>query len=112
MLVRSETSQFKYIENNDFKQIKKERNRFQVNPHFFHDHLETAVKVRVKQVCNEAKIDEQWSCVGKKSNQRCLWHTVCHKTNVLLSYFFGKRKDVFFKEHLAPFGITRFYTDN
>ncbi len=51
----------------------------------------------------------------KKSNQRWLWHAVCHETNTVLAYVFGKRKDVVFKElkeHLAPFGIARFYTDD
>ena len=49
--------------------LKKEKNLVQVNPHFFHDHSETGLKTRVKPVCNEAEIDEQWSFVGKQSNQ-------------------------------------------
>ena len=95
--------------------LKKEKNLLQVNPNFFNHHSETEVKVRVGQVCNEAEIDEQWSFVRKKSNQRWLWHAVCHETNTVLAYVFGKRKDVVFKElkeHLLPFGITRFYTDD
>ena len=77
----------------------------------FRSHSETGVKVRVERVCNDAEIDEQWSFVRKKSNQRWLWHAVCHETNTVLAYVFGKRKDVVFKElkeHLAPFGIARF----
>nr|WP_198246668.1 IS1 family transposase [methane-oxidizing endosymbiont of Gigantopelta aegis] len=36
--------------------------------------------------------------VGNKSNQRWLWHAVDHKTNTVLAYVFGKRKDIVFKE--------------
>lgn len=44
-----------------------------------------------------------------------MWYAVEHETNTVLAYVFGKRKDVVFKElraHLAPLGITRFYTDD
>jgi IS1 family transposase len=53
--------------------------------------------------------------VGKKSNQRWLWHAVDHATNTVIAYVFGKRKDVVFKELkalLAPFKINRYYTDD
>ena len=61
------------------------------------------------------EMDEQWSYVGNKSNQRWLWHAVDHATNTVLAYVFGKRKDDVFKQLktlLAPFNITRFYTDD
>jgi len=29
----------------------------------------------------EAEIDEQWSFVGNKSNQRWLWYAIDHETN-------------------------------
>jgi len=47
-------------------------------------------------VCDE--VDEQWSFVGNKSNQRWIWCAVEHSTNIILAYVFGKRKDVVFKE--------------
>ncbi|SCN47535.1 iso-IS1 ORF2 [methanotrophic endosymbiont of Bathymodiolus azoricus (Menez Gwen)] len=53
--------------------------------------------------------------MGKKSNQRWLWHAVDHVTNTVIAYVFGKRKDVIFKELkvlLAPFKINRYYTDD
>ena len=43
-------------------------------------------------------MDEQWSYVGNKSNQRWLWYAVDHTTNMVLAYVFGKRKDEVFKE--------------
>ena len=67
------------------------------------------------EVAFEAEIDEQWSYVGKKSNQRWLWYAVDHATNTVLAYVFGKRKDEVFKELkslLRPFCITRYDTDD
>ena len=60
-------------------------------------------------------MDEQWSYVGNKSNQRWLWYAVDHATNTVLAYVFGKRKDVVFKKLkalLEPLGISRYYTDD
>ena len=59
-------------------------------------------------------MDEQWSFVRKKSNQRWLWYAVDHATNKVLAYVFGRRKDCVFKQLTAllqPFEIKRFYTD-
>jgi insertion element IS1 protein InsB len=55
-----------------------------------------------------------WSYVGNKENQRWLWHAIDHDSGKILAYTFGKRIDAVFlelKDLLAPFGITRFYTD-
>jgi len=60
-------------------------------------------------------MDEQWSFVGDKSNQRWIWYAVEHSTNTSLAYVFGKRKDVVFKALkalLEPFNIKRYYTDD
>jgi hypothetical protein len=62
----------------------------------------------------EAEVDEMWSFVGSKSQQRWLWHAIDHRTGQILAYVFGSREDAVFvelKELLEPFGITRFYTD-
>lgn len=59
-------------------------------------------------------MDEQWSYVGNKSNQRWLWYAVDHATNTVLAYAFGKRQDKVFEELktlLEPLGICRYYTD-
>ena len=73
------------------------------------------MKVKIELVCEEAELDEQWSFVKKKSNQRWLWYAVDHTTNMVLAYVPGKRKDVVFKQLkslLDPFGIRRYYTDD
>ena len=61
-----------------------------------------------------AELDEMWSYVGKKANQRWLWHAIDHPSGQVLAYVFGQRKDRVFLQLqalLEPFGITRFYTD-
>jgi insertion element IS1 protein InsB len=71
------------------------------------------VTVAIHQV-DEAEVDEMWSDVGSKKEQRWLWHAIDHHTGALLAYAFGRREDEVFlrlKSLLVPFGITRFYTD-
>jgi insertion element IS1 protein InsB len=61
-----------------------------------------------------SELDEMWSYVGKKANQRWLWHAIDHHTGKVLAYVFGRRQDDVFlrlKALLEPLGITRFYTD-
>ncbi len=67
------------------------------------------------QQAGEAEVDEMWSFVGKKGNQRWLWHAIDHHTGKVLAYVFGRREDDVFlqlKALLEPFGLTRFYTDH
>jgi insertion element IS1 protein InsB len=71
------------------------------------------VEVVIRRV-DEAEIDEMWSFVGKKKEQRWLWHAVDHRSGKVLAYVLGARKDEVFlqlKALLEPFGIQRFYTD-
>jgi insertion element IS1 protein InsB len=61
-----------------------------------------------------SELDEMWSYVGKKAQQRWLWHAIDHHTGKVLAYVFGRRQDDVFlrlQALLEPFGITRFYTD-
>ncbi len=61
-----------------------------------------------------SELDEMWSFVGKKAEQRWLWHAIDHHSGRVLAYVFGRRKDEVFLQLqalLEPFGITRFYTD-
>jgi insertion element IS1 protein InsB len=61
-----------------------------------------------------SKLDEMWSYVGKKAEPRWLWHAIDHHSGTVLAYVFGRRKDDVFlqlQELLAPFHITRLYTD-
>lgn len=63
----------------------------------------------------EAELDEMWSFVRSKENQRWLWLAIDHQTRQVLAYTFGRRKDEVFKtfqDILKPFGISIFYTDD
>jgi IS1 family transposase len=62
----------------------------------------------------EAELDEMWSFVGSKRQQRWLWHAIDHTTGAVLAYVLAEHKDAAFlelKALLEPFGITQFYTD-
>jgi insertion element IS1 protein InsB len=55
-----------------------------------------------------------WSFVGAKTTERGLWQAIDHHTGRVLAYVIGTRKDAVFlklQALLAPFGITRYYTD-
>ncbi len=52
----------------------------------------TAVIQRV----DEAGVDEMWSYVGNKGEQRWLWHAIDHATGAVLAYVLGRRKDEVF----------------
>lgn len=63
----------------------------------------------------EVELDEMWSFVGKKSNQRWLWHAIDHDSHEVLAYQFGRRQDVVFKalqEKLNKFDINFYFTDD
>ena len=61
------------------------------------------------------ELDELWSFVEKKANQRWLWLAIDHNTGEVLAYTLGKRTDKTFlllKEMLSPYNIEKFYTDD
>ena len=63
----------------------------------------------------DVELDEMWSFVGDKSNQRWLWLAIDHKTGETVAFVFGRRKDEVFlklKELLEAFNIGKYYTDN
>jgi insertion element IS1 protein InsB len=68
----------------------------------------------VIRLADEAEVDEMWSFIGRKQDQRWLWHAIDHRSGKVLAYVFGRRQDDVFlklKELLEPFGITTYYTD-
>ena len=92
---------------------KKEPSLTQVNANLLKRLDPEQVDVILSKV-KEAEVDEMWSFVGSKSQQRWLWHAIDHRTGQILAYVCGAREDAVFvelKALLEPFGITRFYTD-
>ncbi len=59
--------------NTVIRTLKKENSIVQVNPLFNTLNTEIPMEVRLERVCEAAVLDEQWSYVGNKSNQRWLW---------------------------------------
>ncbi len=62
----------------------------------------------------EAELDEMWSFVESKQQQRWLWHAIDHRSGQVLAYVLAPHEDaalVQLKHLLAPFGIEHFYTD-
>jgi IS1 family transposase len=114
--IRDTARVLKINKNTVISTLKKKSSRLvQVNPNIQTLNSGRNVAVRLELACEEAEMDEQWSFVGSKSNQRWLWYAVDHATNIVLAYVFGKRKDEVFKELkalLEPFGISRYYTDD
>ena len=67
-----------------------------------------------KQDVEESELDEMWSYVSNKKNQRWLWHALDRRSGKILAYAFGRRTDEVFlelKELLEPFGIQNYCTD-
>jgi insertion element IS1 protein InsB len=63
---------------------------------------------------SEGELDEMWSFVQKKENQRWLWHAIDHSSGKVLAYVLGDHSDnmvLKLKQLLEPFGISKFYTD-
>jgi IS1 family transposase/transposase-like protein len=63
----------------------------------------------------DVELDEMWSFVGDKSNQRWLWLAIDHNTGDTVAFVFGRRKNEVFlklKKLLEPFNIGKYYTDN
>ena len=48
----------------------------------------------ILQKVEQAEMDEMWSFVGSKSQQRRLWHAIDHHTGQILAYVFGTREGV------------------
>jgi insertion element IS1 protein InsB len=62
----------------------------------------------------EAEVDEMWSFVESKEQQRWLWWAINHDTGEVLAYVFADHKDTAFlqlKSLLEPFGIMQYYSD-
>jgi IS1 family transposase/transposase-like protein len=84
-----------------------------VTPAFLHPLRSRAGTARVHPP-RAAELDEMWSFVGAKARARWLWHAIDHHIGRVLTYVLGTRKDAVFlklRALLAPFGITRYYTD-
>jgi insertion element IS1 protein InsB len=73
-----------------------------------------AVHVVIQPV-NAAEVDEMWSFVGDKGQQRWWWQAIDHDSGTILADVLGTHTDPVFvtlKQLLAPCGLPRLYTDD
>src|SRR2546429_8614417 len=71
---------------------KKEPAVKQVHERLLHTLDPEQVNIILRQV-DAAEMDEMWSFVGSKSQQRGLWHAIDHHTGQIVAYVFGTRED-------------------
>lgn len=63
----------------------------------------------------DVEMDELWSFVQNKKQQRWLWLAIDHQTGTVLAYTLGRRTDAACQtliDLLIPFNIKYFYTDD
>jgi IS1 family transposase/transposase-like protein len=85
-----------------------------VNPHIGIPEIAAGVR-HLFDSPRDVQIDEQWSYVGDKGNQRWLWHAIDAATGCILSFVFGRRKDEVCEKllsNLKVFNIRTYYTDD
>ncbi len=84
-----------------------------MNEKFLQTTNSTQIDVSLGRI-QEAEMDEMWSFVRSKQQQRWLWHAIDHASGKILAYVLAPHEDSAFvqlKALLQPFGITRFFTD-
>lgn len=66
-------------------------------------------------ICYTAEMDEFWSFVGKKGNQRWTWYAMDKNSGIILAWHNGKRTDQDLKQllkYLQTIPIDYYYTDD
>lgn len=67
------------------------------------------------EIVYKSELDEFWSFVGSKSNQRWTWLAMDKSTGIIIAWHNGKRTDEDFKillSYMSNIPIRRYYTDN
>jgi IS1 family transposase/transposase-like protein len=95
------------------KELKKKAKEVQdVNPRFIGKELEVEIVVHTGI---QAELDEQWSYVKNKKNQRWLWYAIEKRSGDVLAFVFGRRTDDMcakLMDKLSVFDIKKFFTDD
>jgi insertion element IS1 protein InsB len=85
-----------------------------VNPHVGTPEIVASVR-HLFDSPKDVLIDEQWSYVGKKENQRWLWSAIDAATGCVLAFALGRRTNDTLEKLLSKlevFNIRTYYTDN
>ena len=95
------------------EELKKTRHLQQVNQPVL-EQMETRKEPVLVVRVEEAEMAQMWSFVQSKKQQRWRWSAIDHRPGQMLAYVLAPDQDaalVLFKQLLAPFGLTHFYTD-
>jgi len=86
-----------------------------MNPYFLTQQESETMKELEIEIRFSAELDEFWSFVGNKSNQRWTWYGIERNSGVILAWHNGKRRDKDFLvlwEMLERFPISLYHTDD
>lgn len=86
-----------------------------MNPYFFDlEEVKMLEKLDI-EINYSAEMDEFWSFVGKKSNQRWTWYAIEKQTGIIISWHNGKRTDedlMQLLKQMKNIPINKYYTDD
>ncbi len=86
-----------------------------MNPYFLTMDEHQKLKELEVEIYFSAEMDEFWSFVCNKSNQRWTWYAIEKKSGVILAWHNGKRQEKDFLQLwilLQNFSIVRYHTDD
>ena len=86
-----------------------------MNPHILNMSEHLQLKRLDVDIYYTAEMDEFWSFVGNKSNQRWTWYAMDKSTGIILAWHNGNRTDADFKKllkYLNLIPIDKYYTDD
>ena len=85
-----------------------------VNPYFLTKQESGRLEALETAICFSAEMDEFWSFVGNKGNQRWTWYAIERSSGVILAWHNGKRQDRDFLalwDLLSDFPVAYYCTD-
>ena len=86
-----------------------------MNPYFLTGYEIEKWKELEVEIHFGAELDEFWSFIGNKSNQRWTWYAIERNSGIILAWHNGKRQDKDFLELwklLQNFYVVRYHTDD
>ena len=86
-----------------------------MNPYFLTKQENEQIQSLEIEICFSAELDEFWSFVGNKSNQRWTWYGIERNSGIILAWHNGKRQDKDFLvlwKMLEMFPVSVYHTDD
>jgi insertion element IS1 protein InsB len=86
-----------------------------MNPYFLTGQESEQMEALEIEIRFSAELDELWSFVGNKSNQRWTWYGIERNSGIILAWHNGKRQDKDFLvlwNMLEQFPVSLYHTDD